>query len=132
MEATFQKIVLTIAIVLLIGLLIIINISLTNARASMIWPPIITDCPDYWEDYSGNGSQCVNIKNIGKCSIKEPKFYANGVLMPRRSIDFSEVKYTGLTGLCEKQKWAKACGVAWDGITYGYGSNNPCDTKLPV
>jgi hypothetical protein len=132
MEATFQKIVLTIAIVLLIGLLIIINLSLTNASSSKIWPPIITNCPDYWEDNSGNGAQCVNIKNIGKCFNKEPKFYANGVLMPRKSMDFSTATYTGPEGLCAKQNWANTCGVAWDGITYGYGSQNPCDIKNPV
>jgi hypothetical protein len=126
MEATFQKIILTIAIVLLIVMLIIINLSLTNASASLTWPPIKTDCPDYWEDLLGNGSQCVNIKNIGTCFNTNPKFDANGNILPNTSMNFSTPIYTGPNGLCEKKKWARNCGVAWDGITYGYGSNDPC------
>ena len=132
MEATFQKIVLTIAIVLLIILLIVINLSLTNASSAKIWPPITTNCPDYWEDNSGNGAQCVNVKNIGTCFNKDPKFGANGKLLRGKSMDFSGAPYTGINGLCDKQKWANTCGVAWDGITYGYGSKNPCDIKVPV
>ncbi len=130
MEATFQKIVLTIAIVLLIVLLIIINMSLSNASASMIWPPITTDCPDYWEDLSGNGSQCFNAKNIGTCNPRLTD--SDGNPDPKSTKNFTTPLFTGLTGTCEKQRWAETCGVAWDGITYGYGSNNPCDTTIPV
>lgn len=131
MEVTFQKIVLTIAIVLLIGMLIVINISLTSATASMMWPPIKTDCPDYWEDLSGNGSQCFNIKDIGTCPSYEPKFDANRKPLVSSTMNFSGALYTGPNGLCEKKKWAKRCNVEWDGITYGYGINNPC-SKIPV
>jgi hypothetical protein len=129
MEATFQKIILTIAIVLLIGLLIMINMSLSNATASITWPPIITDCPDYWEDLSGNGAQCFNVKGIGSCNRPTYSDSLNSIPDPLSTINFSEAKYNGLNGLCEKQKWAKTCGVAWDGITYSYGSNNPCATR---
>ncbi len=132
MEATFQKIVLTIAIVLLIFLLITINLSLTAAASSRPWPPITTNCPDYWEDYSGNGSQCVNVKNIGTCSNEESKFYANGNLRAGKSVDFTVPKYIGQKGPCERKKWANTCGVAWDGITYGYGTDDPCAIKIPV
>jgi hypothetical protein len=128
MEATFQKIILTIAIVLLIGLLIMINISLSNASASIIWPPITTECPDYWEDLSGNGSQCFNTKNIGTCN--GPEYNADDTPDTTTTKDFTGSTYNGLNGLCEKQTWAKACGVAWDGITYGYGTNNPCTTRI--
>jgi hypothetical protein len=132
MEVTFQKIVLTIAIVLLIGFLIVINMSLTNESASKLWPPVKTDCPDYWEDLSGNGSQCFNFQDIGKCTDYEPKFGADEKPLVTSTMNFSGATYTGPNGLCEKQKWAKACEVQWDGITYGYGSNNPCDTKLKL
>jgi hypothetical protein len=130
MEPTFQKIILTIAIVLLIGMLIMINMSLTNATASIMWPPIKTNCPDYWEDLSGNGSQCFNVKDIGTCSIYNPTFDANGKPDPTSSKNFSGATYTGANGLCEKKKWAKSCNVEWDGITYGYGTNNPCSKPL--
>jgi hypothetical protein len=128
MEVTFQKIVLTIAIVLLIGVLIIINISLTNASASRLWPPIKTDCPDYWEDLSGNGSQCFNVKDIGTCN---PPSYIGDNPNSASTKNFNRPLYTGANGLCEKRKWARRCNVEWDGITYGHGINNPC-SKIPV
>lgn len=134
MEATFQKIVLTIAIVLLIGMLIVINMSLTSASASLTWPPIKTNCPDYWEDLSGNGSQCFNVNDIGiggaSCNARKYIGVNGDIPDPSSTKNFNTAVYTGLNGLCEKQKWAKSCNVDWDGITYGYGSNNPCDTKL--
>lgn len=130
MEATFQKIVLTIAIVLLIILLIVINMSLSSATESMIWPPITTDCPDYWEDLLGNGSRCFNSKNIGKCNPRVVDSAGKPVLSSTKN--FNRPQFTGETGVCAKQRWAKTCGVAWDGITYGYGSTNPCDIKVPV
>ena len=132
MEATFQKIVLTIAIVLLIILLIVINMSLSTASSSKLWPPITTMCPDYWEDISGNGAQCVNVKNIGTCFNIDPKFDANGSILPNKSMNFNIQQFTGSGGICSKQKWANTCGVAWDGITYGYGAKNPCDKKNPI
>jgi len=128
MEATFQKIILTIAIVLLIGLLIMINMSLNNASESMIWPPVTTDCPDYWEDLSGNGSQCFNVKDIGTCN--HPSLDGNNNPVVSSTKNFTTTAYSGLNGLCEKQKWANNCGVAWDGITYGYGTNNPCTNLI--
>jgi len=32
-------------------------------------------------------------------------------------MDFSGNEYTGKSGLCNKRKWAKRCGLTWDGIT---------------
>lgn len=58
--ATFQSIVLIIAIVLLIICLIIIGVSLANSKKNQVWPPMIGQCPDYWIDLSGN-PQCLNV-----------------------------------------------------------------------
>ena len=127
MEATFQKIVLTIAIILLIVLLIIINMTLTASKSSANWPPIVTECPDYWIDLSGNGSLCFNSKDLGTC--KHPSFDSNNNPNPASAIDFSKPAFSGPDALCAKQRWAKSCNVAWDGITYGYGSKNPCEPK---
>ena len=41
------------------------------------------------------------------------------------TMDFSTSYYTGSLGNCHKQKWAGK-NISWDGITYGYGRNNPC------
>jgi hypothetical protein len=65
------------------------------------------NCPDYWEDVSeGNGSNCVNVKNLGTCGSN--------------AMDFTTQQWVGDKGLCNKNEWAKKCDLTWDGIT-----NNP-------
>lgn len=50
-------------------------------------------------------SKCYNVKglgvNTGSCAM----------------VDFSDPKYTGSAGLCEKQKFAESCKVSWEGIS---------------
>jgi uncharacterized membrane protein YdjX (TVP38/TMEM64 family) len=110
--ANFQRIVLFIAVVLLIICLIIIGLVLVNSKNNQQWPPIVGDCPDYWVDTSGNGGNCINVKNLGKS--------------PPSPMDFTSSIYTGSNGTCNKYKWATLYGLTWDGITYGV--SNPCDT----
>jgi hypothetical protein len=112
---SFQKIVLIIAVVTLIVLLIFIGIILRNNKSTQSWPPVTGDCPDYWVDTSGNGGNCINVKNLGTCSS---------------NMNFSNPTFTGSNGNCSKYQWATNCGVTWDGITYGL-INNPCDTAKP-
>jgi hypothetical protein len=109
---SFYKIVLIIAIILLIALLIFIGVAL-KSKSTQMWPPVVGDCPDYWEDTSGKGGNCVNVKNLGTCSST--------------NMNFSSPTFNGSTGNCSKYQWATNCGVSWDGITYGL-INNPCDT----
>ena len=130
MEATFQKVILTIAIILLIILLIFINMSLSNATASIVWPPVSTSCPDYWVDVgtTGPGSGCYNSQSTGTCNLpaigSTAEAHAASEIM-----DFSS--FTGVDGQCNKKKWATGCGVTWDGLTYGYGAKDPCAIQLP-
>ena len=107
----FQKIVLIVAITVLILALIFIGIALSNSQDNK-WPPIVSQCPDYWEaDGSGNNTTCTNSMNLGSC--KAP-------------MNFNNAPFTGENGTCAKYNWANNCGVTWDGITYGV--NNPCQT----
>ena len=109
MELNFQKIVLIIAAILLIIMFVIIIIVLSKLRYSQKFPPIISNCPDYWEDKSmGNSSNCVNIKGLGTCGTK--------------SMDFSGTQWTSKEGLCNKARWARYCNLTWDGIT----NNSTC------
>lgn len=113
---TFQKIVLFSAIIILIITLVIIGMSLSNAKSSQTWPPTVPECPDYWNvDGSGN---CINIRDLGTCSPSEDREHLQ--------MDFSSSDYTGTQGACNKYTWATNCGVSWDGITYGV--SNPCQT----
>jgi hypothetical protein len=115
MEFNFQKIVLTIAIVIFIILIIFISIILRNNKYSVKFPPTVSQCPDYWidmPDQSGthnlNPSQtCTNIKNLGNVSCD-------------KTMDFTGDFWQGSFGMCNKYKWAKSCDLTWDGIT-----NNP-------
>lgn len=118
----FQKIIIIIAVILLIISLVLIGIFMNNNKTAEQWPPLIGDCPDYWIDTSGNGSKCVNVKNLGKCkSSSDPGTF---------SMDFTTSEFTGSQGLCNKYKWATStCGVSWDGITYGV--ENPCPQPPP-
>ena len=115
----FQRIILILALVLLIISLILIGMVLANSKSSQQWPPMIGDCPDYWIDMSGNGAQCVNIKDLGKCSSHTGQ-------SQHQTVDFTKAPFTGSNGLCAKYNWATGCNLSWDGITYGVP--NPCST----
>ena len=128
--ANFQKITLIIAGILFIIMIIILSFVLFNANNDQQWPPIISSCPDYWLDLSGNGSQCVNRKGpkISSCQTAP---------------DFTTGAYLGTNGTCQKYLWAttqcqpkinnstnagySGYPIAWDGITYGV--SNPCDAS---
>ena len=114
--ASFQKIVLIIAVVLLIITLVIIGVALGQAQTDESWPPLVGDCPDYWLDLSGNGAKCVNKQSLGTCNIPT-KGNPN-------SMDFTGAGFTGDNGDCAKYNWARGCGVTWDGINSGV--SNPC------
>ena len=112
---SFQKNVLIVALVILIVTLLIIGITIKQTKNEQ-WPPIIGDCPDYWIDLSGNGGQCVNVKDLGTCKSTSQGHFTQ---------DFTSPAFTGSNGLCSKYNWATNCGVSWDGITYGVP--NPCN-----
>ena len=110
---SFQSIVLIVATIILFLSLIVIGVMLKSGTNPIAWPPILANCPDYWTDVSGNGSICLNTKNLGTIG--------NDI-----SMNFSVAPYTGSTGNCAKYNWAKGNGLSWDGITYGVP--NPCST----
>ena len=111
--ANFQNSVLIFASVLLvICLLIFLYIIIKNKYSSTNnWPPLVSNCPDYWVDSAGNGSNCINSKDLGTC--KEP-------------MNFTVAPYIGDSGACSKYNWATTCGVTWDGITSS--DINPCSS----
>ena len=98
---TFQSTVIVIAEVILVISIVIIGINLYRQKANVAYPPIIADCPDYWEI---DGTMC-----------KKPTH--NSLVTDCPNTDFGTPMYKGNTGPCEKKKWAKLCKVTWDGIT---------------
>ena len=104
----FQKSVATVAIIILIITLCIIGISLYRTKYNSKYPPVIANCPDYW-DASGNldisnNFVCVNSMNLGSSTCSN-------------TMNFSTSSWQGDNSLCQKYKWAKSCDLTWDGIT---------------
>jgi hypothetical protein len=66
----FQRIVIIIAIVMLIGAMIFIGYALYNqSSASGAWPPEVPKCPDFWTVVANTDgtTSCKNTNNISKC-----------------------------------------------------------------
>jgi hypothetical protein len=108
----FQKMVIGIASVILMIVLVILGISMGYSSTGQVWPPSIGNCPDYWIDTNGDGSNCVNTLNLGKEGTP-------GVM------NFNSSTFAGSN--CNKYRWSNNTNIVWDGITYG--SDNPCLPK---
>ena len=92
---SFQKTVLTVAIVLFIILMLLIAVMMTSAKNNEVYPPQIGQCPDYWQLVAGG--KCLNSQNLGK-NCTSP-------------MDFSKMDNK------KKFDFAKGCNITWDGIT---------------
>ena len=103
--SSFQTTVMSISIVLLIICLIFVGISLYRNKYNHEFPPSVALCPDFWLDQSekNNGSKCFNKLNLGNQQCQ-------------KTMDFSGSMWSGDAGLCAKSKWARSCGVSWDGL----------------
>jgi hypothetical protein len=102
---SFQRNVLTIAIIIFIILMIVIGILMKSAKKSVSFPPQIGACPDYWKsEIRDDISKCFNSQNLGNL--------ASGC-NPSNGIDFKSQFKTKK----QKCRFAKSCKVEWDGIT---------------
>lgn len=120
--SNFNKYVVTISCILYVALIIVVYyqlIKIKSADKAKTWPPVVAQCPDYWEAHGENGSNCVNVKNLGTCPAKTGETHL--------SMDFSGADYTGTMGKCNKYKWANNCGILWEGVNFG--ADNPCIIK---
>jgi hypothetical protein len=99
----FQQIVVMVAAIILIGLLTWIGYGMYESEHNAKFPPISSDCPDYWVT---NKNGCVNIKHLGSCN--------NG---QNNTMDFNKPPFVGKNGICAKSDWARRCGVTWNGVT---------------
>ena len=114
----FQKLILFIAIVILIIALVFIGIALSYSKDKQ-WPPMVPECPDYWTvDGSGNNTTCINVKDLGTCAPQNGDKHL--------TMNFNLPAFSGSNEMCAKYKWARNCGLSWDGVTYGV--TNPCQT----
>lgn len=130
----FYTIVTIIATIFLIILLTILGIFLSNKTSNQIYPPMMNNCPDYWNyttDNSGNYVCELNDINIGKFAN------ANGtrndaILIPNnvpgltnsidstKAIDFKDTGFStkyNSTQICGLNKWTTINNIAWDGVS---------------
>lgn len=84
--------------------------SIYKAQYNAQYPPVIPECPDYWEITEDR--ICKNVKNIGECKDDKDKI-----------IDLKDARWKGKSGACAKYQFAKRCNLQWDGIS---GKNELC------
>ncbi len=114
MGFSFQESVMIISVILLVLSLILIGVALYRQKyADVDFPPVVADCPDYWTLSTDNDGTI-------KCSNKEML----GLPNCHDDMNFSLTKWSGSQGLCEKAKWARECGLVWDGVT---NNSKACD-----
>lgn len=98
----FKKSVLTTALVIFLIVMIILAIFIKNSYKNAVFPPEISQCPDFW-DVATDGKRCVATKQ-NKGIFKEGE----------TSKDFSDMSNGARIDKCN---WAKDNKVMWDGIT---------------
>jgi len=110
--ASFQKITIIVASVILIIILLSVTYTLKYSKSSIL-PLAIPKCPDYWNSDKNNNKEdiCVNTKNLGT----EPFI---------KTMNFNTPYFTSNSGQCNKYKWANLNNISWNGLTYG--AKNPC------
>ena len=114
MITKFNKIVLIVSSILLILGLIIVGILIVRTLEGEVFPPVVTDCPDYWN---------VTYNSAGEIICRNNQINDGYATSQCRNYPTSKFNVSGTTAndiICEKSKWAKDCNIHWDGIT-----NNP-------
>jgi hypothetical protein len=106
----FYKNIVVSTILSVIILLAIVAYVMYNSKDKQIYPPILSNCPDYY-----------NLNEKGLC-------VNTGIWSTRadcNSISFTDSIYkvegTGAnSGICAKKNKATDCKITWDGITNNY------------
>jgi hypothetical protein len=105
----FKRTITIVAAVLLIIIFVFMIFFLKRSGDDVVFPPVISKCPDYWdhEQRGDGGDVCKNTfgmkKDVGD----------NTGIRDKALSDFD----TGSRGKCGKQKWSRENGLTWDGIT---------------
>lgn len=113
----FNKTVLMISIIILIILLAIIGLVMFYSEKNSIFPPVVSECPDYWNvTKENNQTMCENILKINPKSVSQTDSCNKVNPINFKGPDDEDT-------LCNKYKWSKNCNVLWDGVT---NNNKSC------
>lgn len=118
--ASFQTIVLIIAVIILILCLTGVGVAIYFNRYSTVFPPISSTCPDGYTASSSSSSSDTF------CTINSDQETSSNSRDCKR-ININQANYNGTAGLCQKYIWATQCGVNWQGVTEE--SNNQCPSN---
>ena len=131
----FQQSAMITAFTILMVLFIFIGMMLNKSSNGKV---VADNCPDYWitSNYEKPKNAC-STSEFGCCSdYATPKTDADGTNCPIKCynsqqlgktsklctsipkvMDFGTDEFSGTSGLCKKQTWAKQCDLTWDGVT---------------
>ena len=113
-----QIVIVILTLLLMIASVSILIWSFIQLKKDDPWPPNSQSCPDYWK--VGSTGNCIGAAvNMGTCTY---------------SGSYASVAFG--TDTCQMYQWTQGTtsingitgctGILWDGISYGYGVNNPC------
>jgi len=118
----FNSLVLEIAIIILIICLVMIGWAIYQSvyGSDVKFPPVISECPDYWSmttEMKGKKKiiNCNNNLKLGLGGAKNPKCV---------TFETGEVNDT-----CERWGLANICQITWDGISDNSQVSHKCSKK---
>jgi len=112
MLGNFNRTVLLVASVLLILGLIIIGFFIVKSVEDSAYPPIISDCPDYWNveyDSVTGKKKCTNNSINSGIASNNCRNYSVDLFTANGTSEYDVI--------CAKNRWATRCNIHWDGIT---------------
>jgi hypothetical protein len=116
---SFQVIVLSIAVVVLVLVLTFVGVVMSKQNSSQVYPPTLNDCPDYWE-VRADGSGC-NVPIQGRVNSGPAKFTSDtkALLTDTKIASGQYIKFkdNAWASVCTKKCWANDNGIKWDGVT---------------
>ena len=108
----FEKKVLIVAGIILVVSLVLVLIFILMSKGNQKYPPVESECPDYWELEEDDNKKllCKNVKGLGDKDTWSGE--STDV-----TIDPNRQEFQGVDGLCNKQNWARQHNVTWEGVT---------------
>lgn len=117
MLGSFNKTVLIVACVLLILGLVLIGLFISKNIQKAAYPPIVGDCPDYWNVGFVNGKKTCSSNSINTGSVGNMVSSRTTSCQSYPVSMFTDTALSANDVICKKHKWAKECRIHWDGIT---------------
>jgi hypothetical protein len=130
---TFRIVVLSIAVIVLIGFLAFAGSMIKNDVRSQTFPPVSQQCPDGWTYAEQKTGDVITSRT---CTSTTTNLGTGGSAMKKLYPRPNDITLTGTfkspgwginmkpsVTVCQQRNWAKKNGVSWDGVS----NYNGCD-----